>query len=655
MSAGLFTRLAADGIKKNKKLYIPYIISLAGMVAISYVLYYLTEAPAITRMRGASALWMVMSLGKVVMVVFSCLFLLYTNSFLAKRRNFEFALYNILGMNKRNVVRILLGETVMVGSMGLIIGFAAGILLSKLFELILVKMCNYPADYSFYLSVKSIIMLVVFYVAIMLILFIFSAGKIIINKPIELLRSTNAGEKEPKTNILFALGGIGLLGGAYYMAVTIEDPLSSLNIFFTAVLMVIVGTYLLFQAGSVFICKLLKKNKKYYYDPRHFVPVSGMIYRMKRNGAGLATICILATMVMVMLGSTGSLFFGLNSAIDKMYPYDININSVGISNYEEWKNLSPDMLNKDILEVFDYIKPEDVHFERYENFVALKNENGADFMKEDQNILPGDVANYMMVEVQSLADYNKNTGSNLSLEDDEVYFLSATSNFKKDVLILSGLEYKVKGKEEGFNFGTDVVNSYRIVVKDIDKLDRYAASENAQKHLYATWGFDTRKDQDDDISRAHALEERIHDVYIRSKAEERLETTDMYASLLLLGIFLSIVFMGACAFIIYFKQLTEGYEDAGAYKTMRSVGMTKKEIKKGINSQTLITFFSPLFMAAVHLAFSAPLVHKLLIILGLSDILVFTLSYIICFAAFAVFYLFVYKKTVKAYVEIVSA
>ena len=156
------------------------------------------------------------------------------------------------------------------------------------------------------------------------------------------------------------------------MAVTIEDPLSSLNIFFTAVLMVIVGTYLLFQAGSVFICKLLKKNKKYYYDPRHFVPVSGMIYRMKRNGAGLATICILATMVMVMLGSTGSLFFGLNSAIDKMYPYDININSVGISNYEEWKSLSPDMLNKDILEVFDYIKPEDVHFERYENFVALK-------------------------------------------------------------------------------------------------------------------------------------------------------------------------------------------------------------------------------------------------------------------------------------------
>ena len=655
MSAGLFTRLAADGIKKNKKLYIPYIISLAGMVAISYVLYYLTEAPAITRMRGASVLAVVMALGKIVMVVFSCLFLLYTNSFLAKRRNFEFALYNILGMNKRNVVRILLCETVMVGSVGLILGFATGILLSKLFELILVKMCNYPADYSFYLSVKSIIMLVVFYVAIMLILFIFSAGKIIINKPIELLRSTNAGEKEPKTNILFALGGIGLLGAAYYMAVTIEDPLSSLNVFFIAVLMVIVGTYMLFQAGSIFICKLLKKNKKYYYDPRHFVPVSGMIYRMKRNGAGLATICILATMVMVMLGSTGSLFFGLNSTIDKMYQYDINISSVRINDYEEWKNLSPDVFNKDIMEVFDYIKPEDVHFERYENFIALKTKNGADFMDEEKNLLPGDVANYMMVEAQSLDDYNKNTGNNLSLEDDEVYFLSGTLNFKKDVLVLSGLEYKVKGREEGFNFGTDVVSNYRIVVKDMDKLDEYVASLNGQKNLYATWGFDTRKDQDDDIEKAHALDERLHDAYIRSKAEERIETTEMYASLLLLGIFLSIVFMGACAFIIYFKQLTEGYEDAGAYKTMRSVGMTKKEIKKGINSQTLITFFSPLFMAAIHLAFSAPLVHKLMIIVGLTDVLVFAISYVICFAAFAIFYLFVYKKTVKAYVEIVSA
>ncbi|MBR5896669.1 MAG: FtsX-like permease family protein, partial [Lachnospiraceae bacterium] len=198
MSAGLFTRLAVDGIKKNKKLYIPYIISLAGMVAISYVVYYLVESPAISRMRGATVLYAIMGMGKLVMVVFSCLFLLYTNSFLAKRRNFEFALYNILGMNKKNVVRILLGETLIVGTLGIVFGFAAGILLSKLFELILIKMCGYPADYSFYLDTKSMVMIVIFYAVIMLILYIFSAAKVIINKPIELLRSTNAGEKEPK-------------------------------------------------------------------------------------------------------------------------------------------------------------------------------------------------------------------------------------------------------------------------------------------------------------------------------------------------------------------------------------------------------------------------------------------------------------------------
>ena len=655
MNTGLFTRLAVDGIKKNKKLYVPYVISLAGMVAISYVLYYLVESPAISRMRGATVLYAIMGMGKLVMVVFSCLFLLYTNSFLAKRRNFEFALYNILGMNKKNVIRILLGETVIVGMLGMIFGLASGILLSKLFELILIKMCGYPADYSFFLDTKSMGMIVVFYAVIMLILYIFSAAKVIINKPIELLKSTSAGEKEPKTHALFAVAGIILLGVAYWLAITIKDALESFNIFFFAVMMVIVATYLLFQAGSIFICKLLKKNKKYYYNPKHFVPVSGMIYRMKRNGAGLATICILATMVMVMLGATSSLYIGMNSSIDKMYPTDVYINASYIESYEEWKSFDATTYYENIHEYFEEVKPEDIVFERHEDFVALSNEDGVTFLRTDQNILPSDVNNYMMVEVVELEDYNKAYNKNLSLNDDEIYFMPCTSKFDKDVFDLDGLKYKVAGVDGSYYYGTDIVKCYCLVVKDIKKLDDYAKSKDAQISINAGWGFDTSLNDEEVIEKANKLWSSLGQYRVISKAEERLEFRDMYASLLLLGIFLSLVFMGACAFIIYFKQLTEGYEDAGAYKTMRSVGMTVKEIKAGINSQTLITFFSPLAMAALHLAFSAPLVRQLLFLLGLNDLPVFIASYVICFAVFTIFYLFVYKKTVKSYVEIVSA
>ena len=654
MSAGLFTRLAVDGIKKNKKLYVPYIISLAGMVAISYVVYYLVESPAISRMRGAAVLYAIMGMGKLVMVVFSCLFLLYTNSFLAKRRNFEFALYNILGMNKKNVVRILLGETLIVGVLGMIFGFIGGILLSKLFELILIKMCGYPADYSFYLDTKSMGWIVLFYAVIMLILYIFSAAKVIINKPIELLRSSDAGEKEPKAHAIFAIAGIVILGVAYYYAVKIQDALESFNIFFFAVIAVIVATYLLFQAGSVFICKVLKKNKNYYYNPKHFVPVSGMIYRMKRNGAGLATICVLATMVMVMLGATSSLYIGMNSSIDKMYSTDVYISASYIDTYENWAALDSSKFYEEIHNNFEEVKQEDIVFERFEDFVALANEGGVTFLTEDQNLLPGDVNNYSMVEIAELADYNKEYNTNLSLADDEIYFLPDTAKFKGEVFDINGLKYKVVGRDDSDFYGTDIVRSYRAVVKDLKKLDDYAHSLNAQVTLNVGWGFDTDLPDDQVIEKANNLWHDIGMYRVISKAEERLEFKDMYASLLLLGVFLSIVFMGACAFIIYFKQLTEGYEDASAYKTMRSVGMTVKEIKAGINSQTLITFFSPLALAALHLAFSAPLVRKLLFLLGLNDLKVFIMSYLICFAVFSLFYLFVYKKTVKSYVEIVS-
>ena len=269
---------------------------------------------------------------------------------------------------------------------------------------------------------------------------------------------------------------------------------------------------------------------------------------------------------------------------------------------------------------FEAVKPEDVLFERYEDFIALAKENGVNFLRQDQNVLPGEVNDYSMVEIAELDDYNKAYNANLSLADDEIFFLPSTAKYEKEVFDISGLKYKVAGRDDSDYFGTDIVRSYRAVVKDVKKLDDYANSINVRTTLSAGWGFNTDLPDEEVIEKANKLWSDIGMYRVISKAEEKLEFRDMYASLLLLGVFLSIVFMGACAFIIYFKQLTEGYEDASAYKTMRSVGMTVKEIKAGINSQTLITFFSPLAMAALHLAFSAPLVRKLLFLLGLNDL-----------------------------------
>ncbi len=658
MTKGLYSRLAFDGIKKNGKLYIPYIVSIIGMVAITYVLRYLSEAPALSDMQAGANLRSIMAMGTVVMLIFSAFFLFYTNSFLSKRRNSEFALYNILGMNKMNVVRILGREYIFVGFVSIASGIGFGILLSKLFELILMKMCGYSSNFIMYFSKYGVLLSGCFFALILFVLYIFASVRVLKNKPIDLLKSKRMGEREPKANVLFALAGFVLLAFAYYIAVSIQNPVGAITYFFIAVLMVIAATYLLFISGSVMLCRILKKNKNYYYSKKHFVSLSGMIYRMRRNGAGLASICILSTMILVMITSAGSLYFGKTASIKALYPrqFMITVREEVTDGYS-YDNDAHGIIKEEINKFTDGILIKDrMEYKSYNSIGVYSDSNvtlfDADFMYDYSN------ENACYLEVVPLDDYNL-LGEEVTLEDNEVLIYASDGvNIRGKDITIGNVSFEIAGKtDKRLDAGNvDVINIVGIVVKDFDKaISEIAEAGKNLSYVVYTIGFDTELDKEEQnelYGKLSVLESDTVSISARSEAESTFG--ELYASLFLLGIFLSVAFMGACVLIMYYKQLTEGYEDAAGYKIMRNVGMTKREIGDSVNSQTLITFFSPLVAAGLHLAFSAPMVHKILILFGVSNLTVFVITYIGCFLAFALLYYMVYKKTVKAYIEIVS-
>lgn len=328
MRLGFYRRLAWTGIRQNKKMYLPYILACIGVVMVCYIVSFLGLSPVLKEMPGGGSAQSFLNTGFGVMCVFSTIFLFYTNSFLIRRRKKEFGLYNILGMGKRHLALVLLWETVIIAAITLVVGLFCGVLFSKVAELALTRILDGGVTYTMTVELNSVVSTVVLFLVIFGLMFLNTLRQIHLTSPIALLRSENAGEKPPRANWVFALLGLVVLAGAYYWAITVKDPITAMIGFFIAVAMVVVGTYLLFVAGSVTLCRLLQKNKKYYYQTRHFVSVSSMVYRMKRNGAGLASICILCTMVLVMISSTSCLYIGIEDSLRTRYPRHINLDAV---------------------------------------------------------------------------------------------------------------------------------------------------------------------------------------------------------------------------------------------------------------------------------------------------------------------------------------
>lgn len=657
----LYRHLAWDGIRKNSRLYVPYLLTGVGAVSFFYILVALSRLPEGT-LPGSGSVQVILNLGSFVLWVFSLLLLFYTHSFLIRRRNREFALYNVLGMGKRDIARILCWETLLSGGISLAGGLALGILLSKLAELGLLRMVGAATDMVYRVSAGGLLLTLGLYAGIFLLILISSLVRVGRSTAVQLMRSQAEGEKPPRANWALAVLGILLLAGAYYLAITIREPLAALTWFFIAVLMVILAIYLLFISGSVALCRLLQRNPRFYYRKRHFVSVSSLVYRMKRNGAGLASICILGTMVLVMLSSTTCLYFGAEDSLRTRYPRDENITAYFPDRASQSGDLTS--LRTAVADAVSRSGMSAANVWEYRSVSSV-------MTLRDGVLSPNEgFGNPVDVTLIPLADYNAAMGTDLTLSQGQVYVCRSRTGYQGTSLTLqNGPTWQVAGLLDNFSpSGSDsasVVTQLWLIVPDLSAADALEQVMNrANMGVSRSWscGFDLgqepARDEGDPVAAAirEALVSRQDDIRfnVESLSENRDDFYGSYGSLFFLGILLSVGFSLAAVLIIYYKQISEGYEDQARFDIMQKVGMTRRDIRSSINSQLLLVFFLPLLLAGLHLVFAFPFVHKLLLLFNLWNTRLLVGTTAASFLAFAVLYTLVYRATSTAYYHIVS-
>lgn len=675
MRNNLYTRLALTGIKKNSKLYLPYIISCIGSVMMYYIIDFLGTSPEVKNIKAGSNLALILSMGKFVIAAFSLIFLFYTNSFLIRRRNKEFGLYNVLGMDKKGLYRIIFRESLIVCVISISSGLLFGIILSKLAEIALLYIVNAETSFNFSIPLRSVKYTVIIFLIIFTLLLIKSLIQVKRTDALELLKSEKAGEKAPKANIVTALLGVAILIAAYLIAVLTKSPLSAIPGFLAAVLMVIAATYLLFISGSVALCRLLKSRKKYYYKKNHFVSVSSMAYRMKRNGAGLASVCILSTMVLVMIASSASLYFGADDAIKSRYQNEnqFSVFTYDIDNMKD-ENLSIARENYNAIFEKENVTPKNITEYRYANITGLL-EN--DTVNPDSSRVVNSIVvydNLRDVYFINQSDYNRMTNKNITLKNGEAMIYPVSCSYDKDTFKIDSVKLKIIGiidempPLDSTNIG--LIPSFIVVISDfseikaLDKLKDYNGDRMLDLVFY--FGYDLDEETEKGISVFNKQRDGIASLdFIKHEgggysynfdclylARDDFYTT--FGGLFFIGILLSIIFIFAMAMIIYYKQISEGYEDNMGFEIMQKVGMTKRDITKSINSQTLTVFLAPLVMAGVHLAFAFPPIWKLLMLFHLNNLSFVIIVTVCAFVLFGIIYAALYKITSKAYFNIVS-
>lgn len=666
-----YLRMAAQNLAKNHRFYLPYILCCIGTSAMFYIMGYLTQDDMIKEMTGAVYVQTIMWLGVIVIAVFSVFIMLYTNSFIMKRRRRELGLYNILGMEKRHIATLMFFETLMVSAISIAGGLAVGILFSKLMILILAQILRFGVPMGFSVNQGAVTLTVVWFLAVFALCLISNIGSVLKASPIELLHSTSKGEREPKTKWIMAQVGLLSLAGGYYIAITTADPISALSLFFVAVMLVIIGTYCLFTAGSIALLKLLRRNKKFYYRTGPFTAVSGLIYRMKQNAVGLANICILSTMVLVTISSTVCLYVGIGSIMKSQYPSEIEISTPVLATFEEKLATDEDisilkqLVDKTIQKHEITITKEECYTELM--FTAAKTENG--YSLDENNYL--DTASGVVLAFLTAEDYNALTGESVTLEKNEVLSYSSLPDLPGTVE-LESLTFQVKEHLKQFPFsGADamvnMINFHYLVVADQDVLqavcqiqaDAYGESRRSEASYVI--GLDLEGTADEKIAVYEDLKEKLMELsnnglsyYNTSRQSNTDDIYQLYGSFLFLGIFLGAVFMMAAVLIIYYKQVSEGYEDRERFIIMQKVGMDAKTVKKSIRSQVLMVFFLPLLTAGIHILFAFPMISRLLKLFSLNDTALFAICTVATLLVFSIIYVIVYSMTAKTYYKIVK-
>lgn len=661
MSKTFYFRLAFDNLKKNAKMYIPFVLSCILTIMMYYMVSSLSMNPNMMNMIGGDVMQQILSLGIYVITVFAVIFLFYTNSFLIKRRKREFGLFNILGMEKKHLSIVIALESMIVFLVSMVLGIGIGILLDKAFYLLIAKMLNASIALGFYISYQSIVNSIILFLIIFVLMYLFSLIQINLSNPIELLHGDQHGEKEPKTKWLLALIGLICLGTGYYMSVSIQDPVTAFAFFMVAVILVVIGTYMLFTAGSIVILKLLRKNKRYYYKTNHFISVSNMIYRMKQNAVGLGNICILSTMVLVMLSTTISLWVGMNDIIETRFPRDITVSINSVDSNQALYTI--DDMNNAIEQAG--IQTEDELVYRTLSVSAFNQGNTYTFGNENMSLQ--DISNVVVLYFITLDDYNRTEGTNVSLAPDEVLVFPSGKQFDHKTIDIASNTFKVKGILDSIkadsNYSANLQNSMFVVVDSmdtlfmIDDLQKQAYGDNAS-YIHTSYDFNLSKSEG--MSVKEATDTLIANypgdtTYMMVDTQEGNyeDLLSLYASFLFIGIFLSFLFIMATVLIMYYKQITEGYEDKKRFEIMQKVGLDKREVKKTINSQVLTVFFLPLVVAAIHIVFAFPMIEKMLRLLYLDNTNLYIMTTVICFGVFALVYVLIYFLTSKVYYGIV--
>lgn len=665
MNMSFYLTLAKTNIKKNSKHSIPFILTCICTIMMFYMMCFLTNNKGVSSTGGATGsmlLQEVLFLGTIVIGIFAVIFLLYTNSFLIKQRKKEFALYHILGMEKKHISKIIAIETLIIAVISFSLGIALGIIFSKLMVLLVYSLLSFDVPYGFEISFKSIGITLLVFAAIYSIMLLNNIKQVFFTNTIELLKGSNSGEKEPKTKWLMAAAGIICIGIGYYFAITVKSPVEALPIFLLAVILVIFGTYFIFIAGSIVILKLLRKNKGYYYKTKHFISVSGMIYRMKQNAAGLASICILSTMVLIMISTTTSLYLSLEDNLRYAYPRDLIVTVTDANS--KYENGMPDSLIDSIKEAADINQVEMINNIHYSDlsFNAL--------LYNDQLIMQTEYYNDsdssgISVYFITISDYNSIHNKNISLKENEVLIYTKEFDYKYDNISISNSNFIVKEhlmSIDTLNFRYDTGNRLYIVISDRSVINDNIKTTNFLWRI--VYGFDSHSDSEKIISlfddmltlvRSGDYGEFLESgYYLGSSEQSRTEFITLYGGLFFLGIFLSILFIMAAVLIMYYKQISEGYDDKKRFEIMQNVGMNHSEIKKSIHSQILLVFFLPIITAGIHVAAAFKLITRLMALLNMTNEKLFLACTLICLLIFAVFYTLVYMLTARTYYKIVK-
>lgn len=671
MHKGIFSRLAKQNIRNNKSAYIPYMITCIFCIAMIYMMEFLRDCPTLDQaVRQADEVRMIVFTGEIVVEIFCIIFLIYSNSFLMKRRQKEIGLYNILGLERNHIGIVMFLETIITSIGSLAGGIAAGIIGSKLALLLLLKLLHIPSVLGFYISVKGIFTCLFMFGIVFLMILFLNLAKIHLSRPVELLRGNNTGEKEPAAKWLMALIGFICLGAGYYLAVTTESPIKAITIFLLAVILVMAGTYLLFTAGSIVILKFLRRRKSFYYRTGNFISISGMLYRMKQNAIGLASICILSTGVLLMISMTVSIYFGMNDIMLNRYPYDVDMSVTSIS--EDECQTAIEAFEKAIAD--NKVPVEKSVEEIYLDIVCSK--NGDQILIKPANTIRNSDS-VLVLSLFTQAEYERLTGISANLNDGEI-FAWYPSTVQKDSVTVDETEFTVKKwlDKNPLTCGEDAVSDNAVLVvtdEDFKKFDEMrtemykgVSSAPAGEDLTLHLGLDITGSETNKIDFGTPVMEAVKDLrkngglsensWITSGIRQQ-EYESYYAdngSLLFIGIFLGSLFLMGTAMIIYYKQISEGYEDQKRFEIMQKVGLSRREVRSSVRRQILMVFFLPLLMAMLHITMAFPMIRRMLLLFGMTN----TKLFIGCTAGtvliFAVVYGLIYLMTARSYYHIVE-